>query len=351
MLRIHTRLMLLKPCSILNKAKRPDYVPCLHSKLHNMIWREPLQNVYMVKKPQHPEATKEMLSMMRYLQDNYPAVNVMVLHDTARELRQLVPHNDKLTIYEGLKEDIVDKADLVITLGGDGTILHAVNLYSTASVPPVLSFSMGTLGFLLPFKVDKFEQTFLMVYQLRAKVLHRNRIQCEIVRELGGNGVRIERQVVMAMNDISVHRGSQPNLTAVDIYLDDEFFTTTIGDGIVAATPTGSTAYSLSAGGSIAHPAVKCISLTPVCPRLLSFRPLVLPMLVRVKLQLLSRRNRNGRIKLAIDGMQHRDLEPGDHVNIELSTEDGIWCVAKSQNDWTKGINEMLGFNAGFSKL
>lgn len=289
--------------------------------------------------------------MMKYLYDNYPAVNVMVLHDTARELRQLIPYSEKLTIYEGLKEEIVDKADLVITLGGDGTILHAVNLYSMASVPPVLSYSMGTLGFLLPFKVDKFEQTFLMVYQLRAKVLHRNRIQCEIVRELGSNGVRIDRHVVMAMNDISVHRGSQPNLAAIDIYLDDEFFTTTIGDGIVAATPTGSTAYSLSAGGSIVHPAVKCISLTPVCPRLLSFRPLVLPMLVRVKLQLLSRRNRNGRIKLAIDGMQLRDLEPGDHVNIELSTEDGIWCVAKSQNDWTQGINEMLGFNAGFSKL
>lgn len=289
--------------------------------------------------------------MMKHLDTHYPAVNVMVLHDVARELRQSINIEETFTVYEGLKQDIVDKADLIITVGGDGTILHAVNLYLTAQVPPILSFAMGTLGFLLPFNIEQFELAFLLVYELRAKASHRNRLQCEIVRELGPSGVRIDRHTVMAMNDISVHRGSQPNLTAVDIFIDDEFFTTTVGDGIIAATPTGSTAYSLSAGGSIAHPAVQCILLTPICPRLLSFRPLVLPTLVRVKLQLLSRRNRNGRIKLAIDGIQHQDMEPGDHVVVELSEQGGIWCVSKSQNDWTKGINDMLGFNKGFAKL
>ncbi|CAN3365033.1 NADH kinase Pos5p, mitochondrial [Diutina catenulata] len=343
--------MSFKPCSILNKARRPDYVPCHSSKLHNMIWRSPLSNVFMVKKPHTPEASEAMIALMKHLHQTYPAVNVMVLHDVAQELRQKMPYDDKLVIYEGSKEEIEAKADLIITLGGDGTILHAVNLFSSLSVPPVLSFSMGTLGFLLPFDISAYAPTFSMVYESRAKVLHRNRLSCEIVRRSDGNGVRIERSTTMAMNDISVHRGNQPNLTAVDIYVDDELFTTTIGDGIVAATPTGSTAYSLSAGGSIAHPAVKCIQLTPICPRSLSFRPLVLPISSRIKLQLSSRRNRNHRIKLAVDGMQHRDLEPGDHVVVESSEEGAIWCVAKTSTDWNKSINEMLGFNTGFAKL
>ena len=91
--------------------------------------------------------------------------------------------------------------------------------------------------------------------------------------------------------------------------------TTTTADGIVFLTPTGSTAYSLSAGGSITHPLVPCILLTPICPRSLSFRPLILPLTCHIMIRL-SELNRNSSIELTIDGIPQRDLLPGDSIHV-----------------------------------
>lgn len=146
-------------------------------------------------------------------------------------------------------------------------------------------------------------------FQNRAQALHRNRLECHVVRnadpktceraekeevevalvrnkkrlyvevesqedalQADDKVVTVEKQeMIHAMNDITIHRGSSPNLTSLDIYIDNEFFTTTYADGLIFSTPTGSTAYSLSAGGSITHPAVACILLTPICPHYFHF--------------------------------------------------------------------------------
>ncbi len=240
--------------------------------------------------------------------------------------------------------------------------------------------------------------------------MHRHRLECHVVRmslndsthtpitdatpikniRQSESGVSPQENVTTmlhAMNDISLHRGSQPNLISLDIYIDNEFLTTTTGDGLVFSTPTGSTAYSLSAGGSITHPLVPCIILTPICPRSLSFRPLILPASSHIMIKL-SDKNRNASIKLNIDGILQQDLQPGDQIHVAgendsaLATssrsetvsgsnsenektdstdstpsskqdlcQKGIWCVARSENDWTKDINELLGFNSSFKAL
>ena len=145
-----------------------------------------------------------------------------------------------------------------------------MSTFLNVTVPPVLSFALGTLGFLLPFDFKKASDTFRMVYESRAKALHRNRLECHVVRKntlseddftpassSSSSASNIRRfqldhykhqgqvaTMVHAMNDISLHRGSQPNLTSLDIYIDNEFLTTTTADGIVFLTPTGSTAVS-----------------------------------------------------------------------------------------------------------
>lgn len=412
----------IRSCKGLRNSTFPELVGSPHSKLHNVVWQSPLQNIYVVKKPWNDTVRDSMVQLVQHLHHLYPAVNVLVSADVAEELAEQLrntPGVEKQAVYTGTVSDIASKTDLIVTLGGDGTILRAVSAFLDCKVPPVLSFAMGTLGFLLPFDFRTVTETFRQVYESRSKALHRNRLECHVVRKSEQKTALSEEDaskikqyemdhykqhhvssMLHAMNDVVLHRGSQPNLLSLEIYIDNEFLTTTTADGVVFATPTGSTAYSLSGGGSITHPLVPCILLTPICPRSLSFRPLILPSTSHIMVRL-SATNRNVLVKLTIDGIPQEDLAPGDEIHVvsESGTiyipgkiepprsltkrnefdlfiepgssngllEDGhgaendapdtqntdmkhrgIWCVARSENDWTKDINELLGFNSSF---
>lgn len=405
-----TPILKIKSCAMLQTATVPEYVGSPHLKLHNIVWRSPLQNIYVAKKPWNDGVMQAMVEFVNFIHAEYPALNVIVAEDVAAELTAAyanLPTSTRHTVYTGSVGEIVSKTDLIVTLGGDGTTLRAVSAFSNGIVPPVLSFALGTLGFLLPFDFSTFKETFRSVYESRSKALHRTRLECHVVKrdsELLQSHQEVEARIkkyerahykqhhhatmLHAMNDISLHRGLQPNLILLDIYIDSEFLTTTTADGIVFASPTGSTAYSLSAGGPITHPLVPCILLTPVCPRSLSFRPLVLPSTSHIMLRL-SDANRNVLIKMNIDGIPQPDLKPGDEIHVVsengtifipgkhqppqtlrsrqeyddfiepgstnyqrgkegMEVPKGLFCVARTENDWTMGINELLGFNSSF---
>lgn len=281
---------------------------------------------------------------------------------------------------------------MLVTLGGDGTILHAVSHFSQGEVPPVVSFSMGTLGFLMPFDVDDSLQVFESVYSSQALVLHRQRLRCQIYKpysldlttsssssskKVDENAIFLDEQddffdntssssnssflnrkqmplklvsTTHAMNDINIHRGPDPHLTHLDIAADGHFVTRAIADGVIIATPTGSTAYSLSSGGSIVHPSVPCTLLTPICPRSLSFRPLIFPLETKLALKV-SDKNRGQTTEISIDGISKGLLGSGDRVIVEPEREghnSGIWCVANSSGEWIARLNGLLGFNSQF---
>lgn len=390
----------VRPCLSLRNRIVPEYVGSPHLKLHSIIWRTPLQNIYVVKKPWNEAAMAAMVTFINHIHAEYPALNVIVAPDVADELAQVYGDGARHTLFTGSVQDIVAKTDVIVTLGGDGTTLRAVSAFSNGLVPPVLSFAMGTLGFLLPFDFARFEEAFRAVFESRSKALHRTRLECHVVRsealakppqiaeyEIAHYKQHHNGSMVHAMNDILLHRGLQPNLILLDIYIDSEFLTTTTADGIILASPTGSTAYLLSAGGSITHPLVPCILMTPVCPRLLSFRPLVLPSTLHVMIKL-SDSNRNGLIKMNIDGIPQQDLKPGDEIHVVnengtifipgkhqppgllrnreefdhyvepghfyfqtgkgTEVKKGLFCVANTESDWIKGINQLLGFNSSF---
>lgn len=396
----------IKPCRLLLPATAPEFVGLPHLKLHNVVWRDPVQNIYVVKKPWNEAVLSAMMQFINYIHCDYPSLNIIVSLDVAEELQGEYlkqPGPCPRAIYTGSVEDIVAKTDLIVTLGGDGTTLRAVSAFLNSRVPPVLSFALGTLGFLLPFDFAHHKRVFQSVYESCSKALHRTRLECHVVRRadsekrerLGKKPSIVRRYelqhykqhhnatMLHAMNDVSLHRGSQPNLVLLDIYIDSEFLTTTTADGLVFASPTGSTAYSLSSGGSIVNPLVPCILLTPVCPRSLSFRPLILPTTSHIMVKL-PVSNRNSLIKLNIDGIPQAELHPGDELHLVSETgtiyipgkhqppqtlakkqgfddvlepgakavresSKGIYCIAKTENDWTKGINELLGFNKSFT--
>lgn len=350
----------VRPCTDL--SSRQDSVGELEGGLALISWKNGLKNIYIVKKPFVPSVREAMVEFIQHLHTEYPHLNVIVGESVVDELvHENVSWKEgdrELTLYSDTLPNIIDKTDLIVTLGGDGTILRAVSSFSKEKVPPLLSFALGTLGFLLPFDFKTYKETFKAVHDNHSRALHRKRLQCVVKRksnkEASGPGYSSEHNghpnhMVHAMNDISLHRGGQPHLTSLDVYLNDEFFTTTTGDGILCSSPTGSTAYSLSAGGSIVHPSVPCILLTPICPRSLLFRPVIIPETYRVMMRLTDG-SRNQSIMLNIDGIPQPELQSGDEIHIftEPSQPSGLWCIARSNHDWTKDINELLGFNLLF---
>ena len=260
------------------------------------------------------------------------------------------------------------KTDVLATLGGDGTILHAASLFSTSrSVPPLLSFAMGTLGFLGEFKFGEGAGAFAALRRGGGdvRVLRRHRLKAGVY---GRDGARVAGEWreyegiedAHAMNELSLHRGRNPHLAILEIFIGPHFLTEAVADGIIVSTPTGSTAYSLSSGGSILHPAVQSLLVTPICPRSLSFRPLVLPADAKITLRL-SERNRGREVEVSVDGRRWGGLQPGQEVRLWLEElagdgcEGGIPCVKRlsgpgAEDGWVGGLNGLLKFNYPFGE-
>ena len=168
-----------------------------------------------------------------------------------------------------------------------------------------------------------------------------------------------------AMNEVILHRGRDPHLAVVDVYVGGRFLTEAVADGMIISTPTGSTAYSLSSGGSIIHPLVSSLLLTPICPRSLSFRPLVLPATTPITLKL-SEKNRGREVEVSIDGMRRTNgIGVGTELRVygeDIKTESGgfvggIPCImrrssagADGDDGWVGGLNGLLKFNYPFGE-
>ncbi|KAJ3502553.1 hypothetical protein NLJ89_g8836 [Agrocybe chaxingu] len=201
-----------------------------------------------------------------------------------------------------------EKIDLVVTLGGDGTILHASSLFSSGAVPPVLSFSMGTLGFLLPFHIDDFDKALESVFSSKATILNRMRLACtfydsELVRKSK------ETDDWQVMNEIALHRGSSPHLNTIDIFVDGQHLTeAVIGDR--SRAPAG-----ISMDGRSSH------TLSPGESVVVQASPFPVPCI-----------NRSSIITPSIaEQMRHKEgAGPG------------------KEDDWVRDINNLLQYNATF---
>ncbi|GAM40177.1 hypothetical protein TCE0_038f12314 [Talaromyces pinophilus] len=394
----------------------PEYQESRGNDLLSLRWPAPPRNILIVKKQSAPAVTESLIEFINHLASTYPSLSIILEPKTGQEVHSSLP----IPIYTSTPEKPLsasthDKVDLVVTLGGDGTILRASSLFATShDVPPMLSFSMGTLGFLGEWKFDEYKRAFREVYMSGsgagdrapvlddleprtadedveskmgptgwssvrgksmgssrgARVLMRNRLRVGLFSPEGeaiippshsavATGVPDPR--VYALNEVLIHRGKEPHLAVLDVFVGGRFLTEAVADGMIISTPTGSTAYSLSSGGSIVHPLVPSLLLTPVCARSLSFRPLVLPSSTPVTLRL-SPKNRGREVELSIDG---KNMGKGMSVGMEVRVWDeeirhgkndwrgGVPCVMRrtigvTDDGWVGGLNSLLKFNHPF---
>lgn len=235
-----------------------------------------------------------------------------------------------------------EKFDLVITLGGDGTVLFTSWLFQRI-VPPVLSFSLGSLGFLTSFEFEKYKQHLNRVMgEEGMRVNLRMRFTCTVYRNGATGGDMEEGEQFEVLNELVIDRGPSPYVSNLELYGDNELLTVVQADGCIFSTPTGSTAYSLSAGGSLVHPDLPAILLTPICPHTLSFRPMVLSdtMLLRVSIP----RNSRATAYCAFDGKGRVELKQGDHVTITAS-QYPFPTVMRTGTEWFDSVSRTLQWN------
>lgn len=199
-------------------------------------------------------------------------------------------------------DELIDSSQLIIALGGDGTLLRAARMVG-AKGKPILGINLGGLGFLTEFSNEEFKQA------LDDFLSGACREEPRMVLS-----VTYGKENFFALNDCSINMGSSCRVIETIIYSDSNYVTRVVADGIVIATPTGSTAYSLAAGGPIVFPTMEAILITPLCPHALAARPLVLPATETLTIQL---DRKSEPAILIVDGQERRDFNPSEQVIIK----------------------------------
>jgi len=226
----------------------------------------------------------------------------------------LIPKEDA-TAGDMLKyasETALDAADLIIVVGGDGSILKASQDARVKKIP-LLGINTGHIGFLTEIEVDEVEKYAKAIaegnYSIEERLLIRTIVSSKRANCEGP---------FYCLNDAVLSRGAAARLIYFDVFVDDSFVGQYPADGMLVATPTGSTAYSLSAGGPLVDPDVSCMLLTPVCPHMLSARPIVVGVQHRFSIRV---NESDGEVLLSVDGVLKASLKKGDELLVEAASE------------------------------
>jgi NAD+ kinase len=227
------------------------------------------------------------------------------------------------------RPDVPGASDLVVVLGGDGTLLSIAPAVAERGVP-VMGVNLGSLGFLTEVPVQEMEATLDSL--------------------LGGAGGLISPRMMvetdfrgeksLCLNDIVINKGALGRIISLKIRIDSREIETLKSDGLIIATPTGSTAYSLSAGGPILQPFMPAVLLTPICPHTLSFRPIVVSSASRIRIELLTA---GEEVYLTLDGQRGAPLLASDAVDIRRSEQE-LLLVSSPKRGFFELLREKLGW-------
>lgn len=303
-----------------------------HSKFS---WLDSPRNALVVKKIHDEAATKMMRRAVKALEgQGITSWLERAVWDDAEDLQCSCKTWDDTDDTFRLDSII----DFVVVLGGDGTILWATKYFPKA-MPPVVPFAMGSLGFLTSHRVEDMEKTLLDVCLGDFTLSLRSRLVAKVVTVDGKHSPW--RYV---LNEVLIDRGPKPVMVELDIAVDGYKVTKVAADGVIVATATGSTAYSLAAGGSMVHPGLPALLMTPICPHTLSFRPVVLPDSVVVTITCPPKARNTAWV--AFDGKSQTELARGDSVVCRVAAYPVPTVCAHGENtDWFAAVKNSLGWN------
>ncbi len=255
--------------------------------------------VGVVVKPNHKEAWETACELSAWLEKRG-----ITLIGSPHEEDEICPIEDVGA------EEFKEKADLIVVLGGDGTMISTARLIGSREVL-VLGINYGSLGYLTEFRIEEMFPALEEILAGNYETDRREMLEAEHFRgeKLLGKG--------RVLNDVVINKAVLARIIEIEVSLDNLFVNNFRADGLIVATPTGSTAYSLSAGGPIVYPSMNAVVITPICPFTLTNRPIVVPDTAKINLRLT---NESDGVVLTLDGQIGYQMQTGDCVLIRKSS-------------------------------
>ena len=279
-----------------------------------------MKKIGLFCKPKAPSAANTLSKLIHWLR----ALNCQVYLDTATAtiINESSSHS---------KATISEIADLLIVLGGDGTLLSVARAAHPHNVP-ILAVNLGSLGFLAEISLDELYPTLENILNEKFKIESRMLLNAYIWR----NGEKVENYNVL--NDIVINKGVVARVINLQVLVDGQYMTSYRADGLIIATPTGSTAYSLSAGGPIIHPSMQTLVLSPICPFALTNRSILIPdqSIIQVKLDA-----EYNDVRVTLDGQESYKMKAGDILEIQ-KTKTTLQLIKGPNKNYYKILRKKL---------
>lgn len=357
------------PKACLKKVPQSQTMQVTDPSSQRLIWKTNPLTVLIIKKIMDVSVLPPFIELSTWLLKEKNLV--IYVESKVLDDQDLINHDGYDAISGKMKtfkegENISEKIDFILCLGGDGTLLYASSLFQEGSIPPVMAFNLGSLGFLTPFDFEEFKDSIDHLLSGQVAVTLRSRLKCYILDsfESNTNGLHKERTEeglllhksekkpdppnmkfkCQVLNEAVIDRGPSPYLSNLDLYLDGRLVTTVQGDGLIISTPTGSTAYAAAAGAAMIHPNVPAILVTPICPHTLSFRPIVVPAGVELKIVVPEVARHTAWVSL--DGRNRQEIHKGWCVRITTSVFPvASVCRADQVIDWFDSLVECMHWN------
>jgi NAD+ kinase len=294
-----------------------------------------MKRIGIIAKKNKPEAVSIARSLVEWLQPKKIEVYIeeemgRLLFTSGPSLRAGLPLSDAY-INSVERSDIPDHVEMVIVLGGDGTLLSVARLVGVHEVP-ILGVNLGGLGFLTEITLEELYRVLERVIQGDFITDERVVLNAAVIRR----GERMAEFIVL--NDAVINKGALARIIDLETTINEEYLTTFKSDGLIISTPTGSTAYNLSAGGPIVYPSLHCIIITPICPHTLTNRPIVIPDDVEIRAILQTKQQE---VILTLDGQQGFSLEFEDMVEIKKA-ESRILLIKSPYRHYFEVLREKL---------
>jgi NAD+ kinase len=287
-----------------------------------------MERIGIVAKQNHPQA----LTVVRHLTERLISKGVRVYVEKEIESPlQLSQPKPMLNFVE--PEELASHTELIICLGGDGTLLRVARLVDDHEVP-ILGVNLGGLGFLTEITLEELDRVLEEVLRGDYRKDLREVLKASVIRR----GEKMTE--FMVLNDAVINKGAFARIIDIEVTIDRQYLTTFKADGLIISTPTGSTAYNLSAGGPIVYPSLQCIIITPICSHTLTNRPIVIPDNVEIQALL---RTKQQEVFLTLDGQQGLPLEFEDIVTLKKAPSP-IFLVKSPHRNYFEVLKEKLNW-------
>src|ERR1700752_2132786 len=263
-----------------------------------------IKRIGIVLKPHQPDALRTICELAKWLADR----NIELVGGPEIE-REKIEHETGCSVSEVQIETLAAKVDLILVLGGDGTMIATSRLIGDYEVP-VLGVNYGGLGYLAEFRIEELYTALESILSNNFRLDKRLMLAVELLR--GETQITHNR----GLNDVVINKSALARIIEIDTQLNQQFVNSFRADGLIISTPTGSTAYNLSAGGPVIFPSMNAVVITPICPFTLSNRPIVVPDDALIELQLKTAKED---VSLTLDGQVGFPLQAEDRVVIRKS--------------------------------